>query len=269
MKSTLMALLVGGLLVPVGAYAQSNTDDPNLNNGSTGTLNNGSTGTLNNGSTGTLNNGSTGTYNGTNTYNGNAGINTNANGDANTYAGTNAYNNESYGQPRSSMGVAIDAGLSHYGRGVSDEINNGFGYGAIVDFAPVRNFEVEVNYQGALNTISSRFSTDGRIVTNEIGGDLRFNIVPAKRELAGNLKPYIFGGAAYHRVDSVNFTPGISGNINGFAVPVGLGLESDLGNRFLVGARFTYNFLFNENDGFGGRKPDNWIVGANLGAHFE
>jgi hypothetical protein len=53
------------------------------------------------------------------------------------------------------------------------------------------------------------------------------------------------------------------------AVPVGAGLETDFGDHFLAGARFTYNFLFNETGPFGGRASDLWGVTADLGVRIQ
>jgi hypothetical protein len=176
------------------------------------------------------------------------------------------YGASDYGSAGPSLGVSGDVGLMHYGRNVSNEVNNGVGYGAIISLSPFRNVELEGVYQGAVNTISDRFSTDGRVITNAVGGDIRFNIVPLKYDLPGHFEPYVFGGALYDHISTSNFTPGIADGINAFAVPVGLGLEADLGSHFLVGGRFTYNFLFNEMNGFGGRKADSWVAAINLGA---
>jgi opacity protein-like surface antigen len=163
----------------------------------------------------------------------------------------------------SSVGLMGDIGIQDYNRNVSDELNVGVGYGAKIDITPQRNIGLELSYNGAVNGISDRFSTNGNIVTNQVGGNLKINMIPPNRAWA--VRPFIFGGASYYRIDTNNFTPGISDN-NAFAIPAGLGLETDIGRRFLLGARYTYNFLFNESDGFAGRQADSWIVGLNIGA---
>jgi hypothetical protein len=167
---------------------------------------------------------------------------------------------------RPSVGIMADVGVSDYSNDVNRDIDAGVGYGARVDLSPMRNFGVELGYAGAVNDLDESLSTDGRLVTNQIGGNLRVNLVPPTYDLPLGFKPFVFGGAMYHRIDSQNFTPGVTDGINAFAIPVGAGLEADIGKRFLVGGRFTYNFLFNEVDGFGGRNADNWLATVNLGA---
>ncbi len=174
------------------------------------------------------------------------------------------YNPEA-GHNRASVGIMADVGTNKYNRGLAGDSNVGISYGAHLDFSPARVLGIELGYAGAVNDLNSNISTDGRLITNQIGGDLRFNMVPPSYDLPLGLRPFIFGGAAYQRVDTHNFTPGFSsGNL--FAIPVGGGIEADLGKTMLVGARFTYNFLFNETDSFGGRSADNWLTTVNLGA---
>ncbi len=167
-----------------------------------------------------------------------------------------------------SLGIMGDVGVSHYNRHLAHETNTGVGYGATVDLSPQRNIGLELGYDGGVNDLSSKFSSDGRLVTNEIGGDLRVNLVPATYSLPGHLKPFLFGGAFYHRIDTQGFTPGIKDNTNAFALPVGAGVEVDVGKRFLVGARYTYNFLFNEINQLGGRS-DFWTATVDLGARLQ
>jgi len=168
-----------------------------------------------------------------------------------------------------SIGVMADIGFDQYNRDLADDVDTGVAYGARVDLSPQRNIGVELGYHGSVNNMREGLSTDGRLVTNAVGGDVRINIVPATYDLPGNLKPFVFGGAYYHRIDTQNFTPGITDDINAFALPVGAGLEADLGDRFLVGGRFTYNFLFNENDRLTNRDADFWSATVNVGARFS
>ena len=146
------------------------------------------------------------------------------------------------------------------------DIDVGVGYGARIDISPMRNVGLEIGYAGAVNDMDEAISTDGRLITNQVGGNLRLNLVPPGYDLPLGLRPFVLGGAMYNRVDTQDFTPGIEDGINAFALPVGAGLEANIGKRFLVGGRFTYNFLFNEVDGFGGRNADNWFATVNLGA---
>lgn len=167
-----------------------------------------------------------------------------------------------------SFGIMGDVGVNRYTRSLAAPTEPGVAYGARIDLSPSRNVGIELGYQGAMNDLNTRFSTDGRINTNQVGGDLRINLVPPTYDLPGHIKPFVFGGVAYQRITTQNFTPGMS-NANAVAVPVGAGLEADLGDRFLIGARYTYNFLFNEADSFSGGDADNWAATINVGARIS
>ena len=168
-----------------------------------------------------------------------------------------------------SVGVMADVGLNQYNRDLANDINTGVSYGARVDLSPQRNIGIELGYHGAVNNYDSALSSDGQLVTNAFGGDVRVNVVPATYDLPANLKPFVFGGAYYHRIDTQNFTPGVRDDINAFAVPIGAGLEADLNDRFLIGGRFTYNILLNENDALTNRDADFWTATVNVGARFS
>ena len=168
-----------------------------------------------------------------------------------------------------SVGVMADIGFDQYNRDLANEINTGVAYGARVDLSPQRNVGLELGYHGSVNTYDDGISSDGQLVTNAFGGNVRVNLVPAARDLPANFKPFVFGGAYYHRIDTQNFTPGIRDDSNAFAVPIGAGLEADLNDRFLIGGRFTYNLLFNENDALSGRDADFWSATVNVGARFS
>jgi len=167
--------------------------------------------------------------------------------------------------PKMTLGVMGEIGLDDYARDLNHDVDAGVGYGARVDLSPSRNFGLELGYHGAVNNMNDKLTSDGRLITNQFGGDLRINIVPPDRDLPGQLRPYVFGGAYYHRVDTDNFTPGVRDDINAFALPVGLGLDANIGKGFLIGGRFGYNFLFNEVDKFNGRNADYWTATLNLG----
>lgn len=177
---------------------------------------------------------------------------------------SNQYEGSSLGP---SVGIIVDVGVSDYNRAYGNSINTGVGYGALIDLSPMRNIGLELGYRGSVNDMRDQVSSDGRVVTNQVGGNLRLNLVPATSSLPGGLRPFVFGGAFYHRVDTDGFTPGIGDDINAFALPVGAGLEADISKRFLVGARFTYNFLFDETGpGKFANDTDNWTASVNLGA---
>jgi opacity protein-like surface antigen len=167
-----------------------------------------------------------------------------------------------------SFGIMGDVGVNRYDRSLAAPTEPGVAYGARVDLSPARNIGIELGYEGALNNLNSRFSSDGRLMTNQVGGDLRINLVPPTYDLPGGLRPFVFGGVAYQRITTQNFTPGMS-DANAVAVPVGAGIEANLGEHFLIGARGTYNFLFNEADSFSGGNTDNWMATVNIGARLS
>lgn len=175
----------------------------------------------------------------------------------------------SKGGAKPSIGIMGEIGVDKYSNDVDGDVDAGVGYGARIDLSPQRNLGLELGYHGAVNNLSSGLTSDGRLITNQVGGDLRVNIVPPTRDLPAHMRPYVFGGAYYHRVDTENFTPGFRDNVNAFALPVGAGLEANLGDRFLVGGRFAYNFLFNEIDRMGGRNADFWTATVNLGTRLS
>lgn len=167
--------------------------------------------------------------------------------------------------PKRTVGLMGEVGVMNYNRGLNSDTDAGVGYGAHVDLSPIRNMGIEVGYAGGVNNMSDSLTSDGRLITNQVGGNLRINLVPPNRDLPANLRPFVFGGAFYHRIDTDNFTPGVADGINAFALPVGAGLEAEFANRFLLGGRFTYNNLFDETSGLGGRDADNWSATLNLG----
>lgn len=177
---------------------------------------------------------------------------------------SNQYESSNMG---TSVGLILDVGVSDYNRAYGNSVDTGVGYGALIDLSPVRNIGLELGYRGAVNDFGEQFSGNGQVITNQVGGNLRLNLVPATHDLPGGLRPFVFGGAFYHRVDTNGFTPGIGDDINAFALPVGAGLEADISKRLLVGARFTYNFLFDETGpGKFANDTDNWTASVNLGA---
>lgn len=180
------------------------------------------------------------------------------------------YDTEYYGTGSSwrapTIGVMAEVGVNDYNRDLNNEINVGVGYGARVDLSPMRNLGLEVAYQGGVNDLNDNISRDGSLITNAVGGNLRVNLVPPQRDLPGGIRPFVLGGAFYQRIDTHNFTPGLR-DTNAFALPVGAGIEANIGHRFLVGGRFTYNFLFNEVDNLGGQ-TDNWLASVALGTRF-
>jgi hypothetical protein len=166
----------------------------------------------------------------------------------------------------STVGLMLGAGVANFSGGLAATSEPGAGYSGMVDLSPVRNFGVELGYLGAVNNVRPQFSTNARLITNQVGADLRLNIVPASFDLPGRLRPFIFGGAAYQSVNPQNFVPGVT-NANAFAVPVGAGLDVAAGG-FLIGARYTWNFLFAANPAFGGRVVNDWLAAGYLGARW-
>lgn len=180
---------------------------------------------------------------------------------AQTYASPEAFNQVV--RPRA--GIMGDVGVSRYDRALAVQTEPGVAYGVHLELSPARSVTVELGYAGALNDLNDKYSTDGRLVTNAVGGNLRVNFVPPGYDLPGGLQPFIFGGVTYHRITTQNFTPGIK-DANAVGLPFGGGLEVNVGDRVLVGARYTYNLLFNADENFAGGNADNWMATVNVGA---
>lgn len=170
-------------------------------------------------------------------------------------------------RPGWSVGLFADTGVSSYTSSLANATQVGVAYGGRLDFSPIRNLGIEIGYDGSLNDLKTSISPNGSLYGNAVTGDLRFNLVPPGYDLPGNLKPFVFGGVGYQNVTPSNFTPGFS-DANLLAVPVGGGIEADIADHFLVGARFTWNFLFNETGPLAGHTTDIWGATADLGARF-
>ncbi len=168
--------------------------------------------------------------------------------------------------PTSSADVTLGAGVSNFALGLAAISKPGAGYAGTVQLAPSRVLGIEVGYLGAVNDVRSNFATDSRLITNQVGADLRLNFVPSGYDLPGNLRPFVFGGAAYQSINPQNFVPGVT-NASALAIPVGGGIEAGVGD-FIIGARYTWNFLFQANDAFSGRTVNDWLASVNIGAKF-
>jgi hypothetical protein len=187
-----------------------------------------------------------------------------------TTTNTTTYENPEQfnGGPKASVGVFADTGVNSYTNNIAAVTQPGVAYGARIDLSPQRNIGFEIGYDGSLNDMKSSISGSGHIYGNAVNGDLRINLVPPNFDLPADLKPFIFAGVGWQGIAPQNFTPGIN-NANLLSVPIGTGLEADIGDHFLIGARFTYAFLFNESTAFSGRQSDIWGATADLGARFQ
>jgi opacity protein-like surface antigen len=165
-----------------------------------------------------------------------------------------------------SVGLWADTGVSSYTNQLANATDIGVAYGGRVDFSPVRNLGFEIGYDGSLNNLKSSISSNGSLYGNAATGDFRLNFVPPNFDIP--VRPYIFGGVGYQNVTPTKFTPGFS-DANLLAVPVGAGLEADVAGGFLIGARFTWNFLFNEQGPLAGKATDVWGAVADIGARFK
>jgi opacity protein-like surface antigen len=171
-------------------------------------------------------------------------------------------------KPGWSVGLFADTGVSSYTNQLATVTQPGVAYGGRLDISPLRNLGFEIGYDGSLNDLKTSVSSNGALYGNAATGDLRINFVPSGYDLPGNLKPFVFGGVGYQNVTPSNFTPGFS-NANLLAVPVGGGVEADIAGSFLIGARFTWTFLFNETGPLAGKATDIWGAVADVGVRFH
>jgi hypothetical protein len=175
----------------------------------------------------------------------------------------------------SEFSVVLQGGASHYEQSLSGT-DTGAAYGARIGFLPTPIIGLEVGYLGSQNNVSSSInagSDQSTLMTNEAYGDVRVNIFP------WHVTPYVFGGFGSTWV-SGGEASGIPNN-RANTVPFGAGLEANLG-AFKVGARFQYNYLF-ENIYTGsnasgtptsaavdkGGNTDFWTASIDLGASFR
>jgi hypothetical protein len=156
-------------------------------------------------------------------------------------------------------------GGAAFSGGLSSEVEPGPGYGVLYNLTPARIAGVELAYQGSINNVNT--VTGGQLVTNQFSGVLRINFVPPQFPFWADLTPFICTGAAWQRVTTLSFIPGIS-SVNAFAIPLAGGLEASLGRHFVVGGRFTWNFLINVARAFNGRSANDWLATIDLGARF-
>ena len=179
----------------------------------------------------------------------------------NVYVGPENYHLET----QQSISILAEAGFSRFDRSLAAQTEIGPSYGARLELAANRNVTLDLVYMGSLNNMNSIYSADGMLMSNQIGADIRVNFVPPNYDLPGRLRPFVFGGIAYQRITTQNFTPGIT-DANAGAAPVGAGIEADVLGRMVLGGRFTYNFLFNTTDNFPNGHADLWVASVSLGA---
>jgi hypothetical protein len=162
----------------------------------------------------------------------------------------------------SEVSLVLQGGASHYQQSLSGS-NYGIAYGARLGVMPLSFLGVELGYLGTRNDLS--VSSDGSVPaatlsTNEGYADLRVNLFP------NVVTPYIFGGYGLTWVNGAA-AAGIA-NDHVSTLPFGGGLEANISN-FKLGARFQYNYLFN--DIFAGTNasgsPTN--AGVNKGGHAD
>jgi outer membrane protein with beta-barrel domain len=175
----------------------------------------------------------------------------------------------------SEFSLVIQGGVSHYEQSLSGS-NYGAAYGARIGLLPLPVLGIELGYLGTRNNISANTTTGlagSTLSTNEGYADLRVNILP------GVVTPYIFGGYGLTWVSGADAS-GVSGD-HVSTLPFGAGLEFSL-DAFKIGARFQYNYLFNQifsgTNGNGtptsagvdkGGHSDFWAATIDLGVSFR
>lgn len=141
----------------------------------------------------------------------------------------------------SGVQVSAGAGAGNFTRDLSSDSGTGAAYGAMVAFQPADLLGLEVAYDGITAGNNSPLATNSRLNANGVKGDLKVNLAP------GAVEPYLFGGAGFYHLSETGAAPGFS-TANSFAVPVGAGVNAHISDAFLIGARFTYDLLFQTGD---------------------
>jgi hypothetical protein len=128
----------------------------------------------------------------------------------------------------------------------------------------------EASYVGTVNKLIGPFSREPQVIGNGLESDLRINFWP------GRVEPYAFGGVGFNtwglhnrEIDPAT-AAGFRDSNTLFIVPVGGGMSGYLGRHFLLDARFTYRFMFNQNFFINqiDSRTDQWTVQGNIGYAF-
>ncbi len=153
------------------------------------------------------------------------------------------------------------------------QVNNGGAYGALIGIEPWSGLGLELGYQGAVygeEPLTRNVDVDvtQNVDAVENGGYAALKVSPF---IAGFFEPYALGGVgvSHLNVTGAQAQGALQDDTFGKA-PVGAGFDIHLGD-FTIGARGTYNFIFNNQNAFQGDNPndDDQLIGqANIGAQF-
>lgn len=178
---------------------------------------------------------------------------------------------------KTDKGVQLQAGggLLTFPGQVADDVEPGGAYGVLLGIEPVPVAELELSYQGAAYRTSADVSPQQETVV-ENGGQALIKASPQ----VGIFEPYVFGGFGLTdlNVQEEVGGPGVIEDDILAKVPVGAGLDLHIpaggaaGTEVLIGARGTYNFVFDNQAytvaGDNDRSSDQVGVTLNLGAQF-
>lgn len=144
--------------------------------------------------------------------------------------------------------VLVGGGVEGYSFALAPEISPGPAWNVTAAIKPTRALGLELGYSGAVNEVKGGLGvdlTDGDL-TDSIDVVRNGGQAVATLGLPTPLQPYILGGIGVSRYNVRGETAGgrLQDDTTGH-VPAGAGLRAHLGN-FTADARFTYNFLFDQ-----------------------
>ncbi|MBI5549612.1 MAG: hypothetical protein HY901_37475 [Deltaproteobacteria bacterium] len=141
--------------------------------------------------------------------------------------------------------ITANGGVEGYMSSLAPRIRAGPSWGVTVGAAPNKIVGLELNYVGANNLVDDpdaplATATGTRVVRNGGNVGVRLNMLPTP------LYPFVYGGIGISRASMLNDTVGSAYQDDTFGqIPVGAGINYNIGN-FIAGARFTYNYLFDD-----------------------
>lgn len=159
------------------------------------------------------------------------------------------------------LSVAAGAGVSHLGRDLASQTSAGPAYGVTATINPTGALGYDIGYLGAVNGNGSPLAANSNFVTNLGKTDVRLNLMPDQR-----VRPYLDAGVGIAHIGETGTSPGEQA-VNSFVIPLGAGVQTDLTDRFSLGAEFNYNTMFSKDIRPGAStNTDLWDAAVTLGA---
>jgi hypothetical protein len=153
--------------------------------------------------------------------------------------------------------LQANGGVAQWSRDLATDA--GPAYGVIAGYFPATFIGIEGQYLGATNSTSlANTVLFDHVTTNGLLGDVRVGVPFV-------VEPFVFGGLGWMHFNVTG--PATSRTDDSLVFPVGGGLEAHLGSSWLIGARFTYNFV---NSGVANKaNSDLWTATANIGTSIQ